>query len=313
MTKRFQNLYIQDYPVIWGHLLKIARFYPHRQVWKDFHPDSLDKAIPIKDQEGARVSVFGHATILLRTAELNVLMDPVWSENLGPFGRLGPRRQRPIIPIQSLPPIDIVLISHDHYDHLDLNALKWLVRHHNPLILTGLGVGRTIRTKLPQSRLVELGWWDSWVYKQTTINFVPAQHFSGRSLRMNSSLWGGFVIQAQREVFYYAGDTGYQEQILADIDKRFPKIDLAMIPIGSFEPYSYLKPYHLSPEDAVLLFTRLKIRKAIAVHFGTFHISLENAETQVRRFLEARKQLRSKAHDFILPEFGVDYYLERIS
>jgi L-ascorbate metabolism protein UlaG (beta-lactamase superfamily) len=213
-------------------------------------------------------------------------------------------------PLSSLPRIDLILISHDHYDHLDLGALQMLCRQHNPLILTGLGLGRLIRNRIASARVVELGWWGTYVHEGHRFTFVPAQHFSGRSLWMNNTLWGGFIGEIAGETFYYVGDSGYQEKIVKAIAKRFHCIDLALIPVGSYEPYEHLSTYHLSPQDAVRMFAEIPIRKAFAVHFATFRLSIENAERQVKDFLAARQQLEERAHDFILPVFGADYLVE---
>jgi L-ascorbate metabolism protein UlaG (beta-lactamase superfamily) len=320
--KRYNNAHVSDYPVLWRHLLKVARYSFSREPWQDADAQLIEANFRADDwvqrieapqtihPSQTLVSVLGHATVLLRKHKLNILIDPVWASFVGPLGLLGPRRQRPMPPLSSLPKIDIVLISHDHYDHLDLQALRELCRQHNPLILTGLGVGRFIRSKIASARVVELGWWGTYVHEDHRFTFVPAQHFSGRSFWMNNTLWGGFIAESEGETFYYVGDSGYQEEIVQAIARRFPRIDLALIPIGSYEPYEYLRTYHLSPEDAVRMFAKLPVRKAFAVHFATFRLSIENAERQINDFMAARRLLEERAHDFILPVFGANYLVE---
>ncbi len=322
IMKRYDNPHVQDRPVLWRHLMKVARFSLSREKWRDADPGLIENSFqadacvqrdfsaPTVKANQTKVSLLGHATVLVEKQELNILIDPVWASFVGPLGLFGPRRQRPIRPLASLPRIDLILISHDHYDHLDLTALRTLCDRHQPLILTGRGVGSIILNRIPKARVVELDWWESHQHAGHRFTFVPAQHFSGRSLWINNTLWGGFVGEGATETFYYVGDSGYQEEIIQTLAEHFPTIDWALIPIGSYEPYEYLSIYHLSPKDAVRLFTRLSIKKAFAVHFGTFRLSIENAERQVNEFLQARHSLGGRAHDFILPVFGADYVLE---
>lgn len=320
---RYTNEWIAHNPQLFSHLWKVARFSLQRQGWRDFDELEVEShfqadamvskvaASTAPKRTQTLVSVLGHASIVIQKPQLNILIDPVWSYRVGPFGIFGPKRERPISPLADLPKPDMILISHDHYDHLDLNALAWLCQQHDPLILAGKGVGRIIGQKVPSARIVELAWWESYCLGQYQVTFIPAQHFSGRSIRMNESLWGGFMVEGAGEVLYYVGDSGYQPKINDRVAEKFPDIDLALIPIGSYEPYAYLKHYHLSPGDAVQLFTDLNIQKAFAVHFGTFHLSMENGDNQVKAFLQARQSLGARAHDFILPNFGAAYLIDK--
>lgn len=320
--KRYANTHVSDHPVLWRHLLKVARFARRRETWRNADPDLIaasfqpdarvQRAITSKALTSGqtRVNILGHATALVTTPQINILIDPVWATFVGPMGLFGPRRQKPIMPLNSLPHVDIVLISHDHYDHLDMKALQFLCRRDQPLIFVGQGVGAVIRKKMPDARVIELAWWQSHEHGSHRFTFVPAQHFSGRSLWMNNTLWGGFVVEGPEESFYYVGDSGYQDAIISALAQRFPRLDWALIPIGSYEPYEYLKTYHLSPQEAVRLFQKIGVKKAFALHFGTFRLSIENEERQVQEFLKAREALGARVHDFILPVFGADYLLE---
>lgn len=320
--KRYANTHVSDHPVLWRHLLKIARFARSREKWRNadpglieasFQPDAKVQRLikPHTLMPGqTRVTVLGHATALVSTTHMNILIDPVWATVVGPMELFGPRRKKPIMALNSLPQVHIVLISHDHYDHLDIKALQFLCRRDQPLILAGQGVGAVIRKKIPAARVIELGWWQSYDHDGYRLTFVPAQHFSGRSLWMNNTLWGGFVVEGPGESFYYVGDSGYQDAIISAMVQRFPRLDWALIPIGSYEPYEYLKTYHLSPPEAVRLFQKLGVKKGFALHFGTFQLSIENEERQVQEFLKAREGLGARVHDFILPVFGADYLLE---
>lgn len=324
----YRNSHTAENPKILSHLWKIVRYSTKQEKGRMAKPHLLEANFKAKETlkrvhssamaeplESSQmlVSVLGHATVLLRYPQLNILIDPVWSHRVGPFGRIGPKRLQSIEPMASIPKPDLILISHDHYDHLDLKALAWFVREHNPTILTGLGVGKIICAAIPSARVIELNWWEKHSIQGQTFTFVPAQHFSGRSLRMNRTLWGGFVAEINNQVLYYLGDSGYSSELFAEVQARFPTIDVGLIPIGAYEPYAHLKPYHLSPVDAVNVFETFNMKQAFAVHFGTYQLSVESPKRQVVDFLDARKALQHREHDFVLPIFGAAYLLEKMS
>lgn len=255
-------------------------------------------------------TVFGHSSTLLRYDDLRILIDPVWSRQIGLFGRIGPKRYTEMIPLAQVDDPEVVLISHDHYDHLDLQTLHILHQRCQPTILVGRKVGDVIRRAIADAKVVELDWWQSYRVGHHEFTFVPAQHFSGRSYRMNETLWGGFMMEARGRCIYYAGDSGYQPEILQSIKARFPRIDFALIPIGAYEPYEWLKHFHLSPDDAVAMQKTLEIPLAMAVHFGSFQMSIETAHDQVSDFLQAVQSNSSSPFEFAIPIFGVDYCIE---
>ena len=325
MNRRYQNSFIPHNPRIISHLAKLSYYGLQQERWRnvdqslirDHHnqhsaiqslgPYSPDQKII---DHHALVSVLGHATTSLRFAGLHILLDPVWSKRVGPLNLFGPKRHIPMLKIDELAKPDYILISHDHYDHLDLKSLKYLCDKYAPKIITGIGVGSIIRRSIPQAEVIELQWWDSINFGDMTVTFVPSQHFSGRGLFFNTTLWGGFIVQIQDKVFYYVGDSGYQDKIFDEIHERFPKIDLGLIPIGSYHPYKVLKHFHLSPADAIRLKKRLDIAKAVAVHFGTFQMSLESGAKQVRDFIEHILRHPDQKDSFLLPNFSEDYLLE---
>ena len=229
---------------------------------------------PVKQvrKGGLRVTYINHATILIQMDGLNILTDPIWSRRAGPFSWAGPKRIRaPGIQMKDLPEIHYILISHDHYDHLDLPTLKKLVEQHEPVILTGLGV-RTLLSSRNIPGVVEMDWWQTYYANVPNVrfNFVPSRHNSGRvPSRHNLTLWGGFVIESPAGEVYYAGDTAYGD-FLDGIAQRFNRIRIALFPIGSYEKRWFMKTQHMNPDDAVRAHKMLGAHQSIGFHFGTF-------------------------------------------
>ena len=223
--------------------------------------------------EELRVTFINHSTFLLQTEGINILTDPIWSERTSPVSFTGPKRVRiPGIRFEDLPPIDVVVVSHNHYDHLDLPTLKRLSRQHNPSIYVGLGNKRLLE-KSGIIRVREVDWWQEVSLSDSLrLTCVPAQHFSGRSLfDRNKTLWVGFVFEGQAGPVYFAGDTGLGPHF-KQIADRFGKTRLALLPIGAFLPRWFMSPTHLSPSDALEAHFILDAQTSIAMHFGTFQL-----------------------------------------
>src|SRR3989442_1566893 len=180
-----------------------------RARWPSYVP-VVPRQPPARDTAGAVVTFIGHATFLIQTAAGNILTDPIYSEHAGPWNRLGPRRVRPpAIALDALPPISILLLSHNHYDHCDLPTLRRLAQRFDPIVVTPLGNGTLMRSTGIR-RVEELDWWQSAVTSPLPVALTPAQHFSSRGpFGRNLALWGGFVYQADRLRIYFAGDTAY--------------------------------------------------------------------------------------------------------
>lgn len=223
------------------------------------------------------VTYVNHSTMLIQTEGLNILTDPVWSKRISPFSFFGPsRHMQPGIDFNDLPHIDIVLLSHNHYDHMDLATLKKIYKRDNPVIYTGLGNKKYLEDR-DISNIFEMDWGDKKVYSDSiSIEAVPAQHFSGRSLTdRNNTLWLGFVIRAPKGDIYFAGDTGYGP-FIDRIKKAYPNgFRLAFLPIGAYEPRGFMKEVHMNPDDAINMYKDLGVQNAIAIHFGTFDLALE--------------------------------------
>jgi L-ascorbate metabolism protein UlaG (beta-lactamase superfamily) len=230
---------------------------------------------PLGDGEIA-ITFVNHATFLIQTRGATLLTDPVWSERASPFRRVGPRRVRhPGVAFKDLPRIDVVLLSHNHYDHLDVATLARLRQRFGPTVLAAAGDGRLL-APLGFPRLHELDWWDEVrVDDALKITFVPAQHFSARGLfDRRRSLWGGYVIAAGGRRIYFGGDTGYSRHF-ADIRARLGAPDVALIGIGAYEPRWFMQPVHMNPAEAVRAHRDLGARASIGMHFGTFQLTAE--------------------------------------
>lgn len=240
--------------------------------WPEWVDDAFQPPPAAHAKEGElRVTYVNHATVLIQMDRINILTDPVWSERAGPLSWMGPKRVRaPGIKIEDLPVIDVILISHDHYDHLDIASLRQLNENHKPAILVGLGVKKRLKS-LETKRIVELDWWQEYIHSTgQKITFVPARHNSGRGIfDKNKTLWGGFVIEGSEGNVLFLGDTAFGE-FLSGLNKAFAHFRLAILPIGSYEKRWFMKTQHLNPDDAVRVHDLLKIRKSVGIHFGTF-------------------------------------------
>ncbi len=271
-------------------------------------PDAVPAAAPPERVAGdsLRATYIGHATVLLQTGGLNILLDPIWSERCSPFSWVGPRRVRPAaVSLSDLPPIDVVLISHNHYDHLDVATLRALADTHQPRILLPLG-----NTALLQREEIAGGedfdWWQSSsLSADLRATLVPARHFSGRGLDdRNRTLWGGWLLETPGGPILFAGDTGYGAHF-AEIRARFGAPRLAILPIGAYLPSEIMQPIHLSPAEAVQVHAELGAQASLAVHFGTFEGLADEGQDQAQRELAEALQARGLAREvFVVPEFG---------
>jgi L-ascorbate metabolism protein UlaG (beta-lactamase superfamily) len=231
--------------------------------------------------EALAVTFINHATVLLQFDGLNVITDPVFSRAVGPLGRVGPRRHHaPGISLGSLPPIDVVLISHDHYDHLDQPSVRRLERDHSPRFLVPLGNGDRLR-RWGCARVDELDWWQTVEHAGHPFTFVPAQHFSGRALHdRDTTLWGGFVVGGAHGPLYFAGDTGMGPHF-EEIRARFGPMRLALLPIGAYRPRWFMRRVHIDPVEAVEAHRILEAERSLGIHFGTFRLADEGRDDPV--------------------------------
>lgn len=228
------------------------------------------------------ITWIGHATFLVRMDGVTFLTDPVFAERASPVSFAGPPRLVPPgVPLDALPPLDFVLVSHDHYDHLDLAAIAALARRGVPMIVP-LGLGELIRGV--GGTATELDWWQSQPAGRVRIHCVPAQHFSGRTLTdTNRRLWAGWVVEGPTRRFFHAGDTGYFDGFRA-IAERIGPPDLAALPIGAYDPAAIMQFVHMNPEEAVQAAVDLRTPIAVGMHYGTFDLTDEPLAEPPRRF-----------------------------
>lgn len=246
-----------------------------------------------------------HSSFLLQIGGLNLLTDPVYSDRVGPWNLGGPRRVRPVgLPFEQLPRIDCVLLSHNHYDHLDVATLHRLRQKFDPLYITSLGNEALLRRKGFQN-VVELDWWERHTFKQSLeVLLTPAQHFSSRHLfDRDRTLWGGFAITVGARRIYFAGDSGYGDHFKA-IGQRLSPVDLALIPIGAYEPRWFMKDAHVNPDEAVQIHVDVDPRLSIGMHFGTFQLTDEPIDEPPRKLRDALARHGVGADRFVVPEFG---------
>ena len=230
----------------------------------------------------------GHATLLVQTDHVTFLTDPIWSDSPSPISFAGPRRfVPPGLAIEDLPPIDFVIISHNHYDHLDLPTLEALAeRNPETRFFVPLGNAELLR-KNGIEAVEEFDWGDSTQHGDVTIHCLPAQHWSKRGLGDDrKALWSSWAVEGQQRKFYFSGDTGYFNGFSLVGEMHGP-FDLAAVAIGAYEPSKMMRESHMNPEEAVRAAVDLKTRTAVAIHFGTFDLSDEPLDEPPRRFLAA--------------------------
>jgi L-ascorbate metabolism protein UlaG (beta-lactamase superfamily) len=232
---------------------------------------------------GLHVTLINHSTLLLQTSGAHILTDPVWSERASPFTWMGPRRRRePGVRPADLPRIDIVILSHNHYDHLDLATLRQLADRRESQFIVPSGVAVLLRSE-NIGPVHELDWGNSVRIAGTTLHGVPALHFSARGfLDRNRTLWCGYVIETAGHIVYFAGDTGFGTHFSV-IREQFGAPHLALLPIGAYEPRWFMSPVHMAPDEAVRAHGILGAKTSIAIHHGTFQLGDESIDTPKRQ------------------------------
>ncbi len=237
-----------------------------------------------------RITAVGHSTFLIQIGPLNILTDPVWSERCSPFAFAGPRRRHPPgLGLDALPPLDLVLLSHDHYDHLDDATVRALV-HRQPgaTWCAPLGVGARLRARGVR-HVLECDWWQRGEVGAARVTCVPAAHFSGRTpFDRDETLWAGWAVEVHGRRVYFVGDTGLHPDF-DDIGSRLGALDVVLMPIGAYEPRWFMRPVHLDPDEALVAFDALTAPHVshdtvmVAMHWGTFILTEESPDEPPRR------------------------------
>lgn len=259
-------------------------------------PTSLDLA-------QVAVTFVNHASFLLQTKNYNFLTDPLWSERTSPVNFAGPKRiRKPGIELDQLPAIQFILISHNHYDHMDIDTIEKLHEKFSPVFIMPLG-NATYLEHIKGLKVVELDWWESHTINSAKITLVPARHWSSRTLTdKRKALWGGFVVEADQQKIYFSGDSGYSETVFKKIGETFKGFDLSLLPIGAYEPRWFMKENHMNPEEAVIVHQEVQSAQSLGMHYGCFRLSDEKWE-QPAMDLEAAKK-KYKVDRFNILEVG---------
>lgn len=254
-----------------------------------------------RPETGLRATWLGHSTVLLEIDGLRVLTDPVWGDRASPTSFAGPRRFQPVpVPLAALPPLDAVIVSHDHYDHLDYPTIRALAGREVPFY-TSLGVGAHLESwGVPAARITELDWWESarLPHSDLTVTAAPAQHFSGRALGdRNQTLWSSFTVEGPDHSVFFSGDTGLTSEY-REIGSRLGPFDLVMLEVGAFHPA--WGDIHLGPQNALQALAMLGGGSFLPVHWGTFNLAMHAWDEPAETLLE------------LAPEQGVHLVMPRL-
>ena len=289
---------------------KVPRMLREPRTPWPIHVEVQPQVPPSLDGAAATVTFIGHSTFLIQTAAGNVLTDPMYSERASPVTWAGPRRVRePGVRFDDLPPISAVLLSHNHYDHCDLPTLRRLAKRFDPVVVTPLGNRGLVRSA-GLRRIEELDWWQETTIGGAAISLTPAYHFSARTpFDKNRALWGGFLLTTDDVRILFAGDTAYAG-FFRDIRRRLGPIDLALLPIGAYEPRWFMKAVHMNPAEAVQAHLDLETAQSIAMHFGTFQLTAEGIDEPARALDEACRALNVPVSRFRVPGFGESVRLQ---
>lgn len=267
-------------------------------------PDAEALKVPPRVGEGVRLTWIGHASWLVQLDGVSLLVDPVFSDSIGPGVH---RRVPPALGVSQLPHVDAQLVTHNHRDHLDLPSLSRVGRP----IVAGLGLSKFFATK--GLACSELDWWGETKVGAVTVRFVPSQHWSRRGLNdANETLWGGFVIEGSSARVYHSGDTAYFEGF-GEIGRRSGPIDAALLPIGAYDPAWFMSKQHMNPEEAVQAFRDLGAREFVAMHWGTFQLTDEPLDEPPARLEAEWQRLRLDPARCHVPAIGTALSLRSLT
>lgn len=274
--------------------------------------ESIPGPAPAKRVEGDNIVyiLINHSTVLIQAGGFNILTDPIYSKRCSPVTFAGPQRVRnPGITFEDLPKIDVIIISHNHYDHLDLPTINKIVSRDNPKLFMGLGVSKSMASK---KKVFEMDWWQRIeVANNFTLTFVPVQHFSGRGLfDRNKTLWGGYVLEIAGNKIYFGGDSGYADHYKQTYEK-FGAMDLSFLPIGAYAPRDFMAYAHMDPKQSVQAHRDLRSKKSIGMHYGTFQLTAEAIDEPAELLRKEAKIAGLSPEEFTTIEFGKAFNIER--
>ena len=274
----------------------------------EFKPEVLTPDLNfLKENKTATTFTWiGHSSALLQVHGVNILIDPVFSEKISPFPFVAPKRLVKVpMTIAELPPIDIVVISHNHYDHLDLPSLRELEKkaEGKTLFYAPLGTAELLESEKLHN-VKEFDWWEEATFKDLKIAFTPAQHWTKRTpFDTNQSLWGGWLVQDAAWKFLYTGDTGYSKDF-QDIHARYGDVNVTMMPLGAYEPRWFMKQQHINPEEFILIHKDLHSKISIPVHWGTFRLSDEPMAQPTKELNDLIQRDKFEPGAFHVPKHG---------
>lgn len=313
----FQNPGAEEDRSRFGDFLK----WRWQRLWKNMpqpEPGSFpragnDAAFLRANHDRTTLTWIGHATVLLQIGGKNILTDPIFSKRASPVSWAGPKRLTPPgLAMDDLPPIDLVVISHDHYDSLDARSVKGLLKREGgekTLFVVPPGL-KVWMQKRGVKRVVELDWWEQHQEDNLTVVAVPVRHWSKRGLSSrNRTLWAGWVVRTEGFRFFFAGDSGYAP-LFKEIGRRLGPFDLSAIPIGAYAPRWFMKRHHMTPEEAVQVHLDTGSRKSVAIHWGTFNLTDEPMEEPPRRLKEAIQAKALSPDEFLVLKHGETIVLD---
>jgi len=275
-----------------------------RQKWPRHVPNKSYQPPPQRvETHDMATTWIGHSTVLIQTAGLNILTDPFFSNRASPTQLAGPKRVRdPGVTLSNLPPLDLILLSHSHYDHMDKPALKALARDHKAKLITPLNNAHHAKGHDVQ----ELDWHETHQHKHLRVTALPALHWSKRSFGdTNKSLWGAFAIEGPMGVIYFGADTGYGTgQTFRDVHARFGSPRLSLLPIGAYEPRWFMAAQHMNPEEAVQAHIDLGSKTSLAIHHGTVQLTDEAIDAPVKALDAALLAKNIARPHFLVPDIG---------
>ncbi|TGK05716.1 MBL fold metallo-hydrolase [Leptospira selangorensis] len=303
--KRFYNPTQIEENGIWRMIKLLATI--HFEKWPENVQNEKKEHIKIplyKNQ--IAITFINHATVLIQSHEMNILTDPVWSNRISPVSWIGTKRVREAgIQMDDLPPIDLIIISHNHYDHLDLETLKILNKKFSPKFLVPLGDKELLQSE-GILNTEEMDWWQTIkIEKKAEVTFAPTQHLSARGIfDWNRSLWGSYMIKIGDKRVYFGGDAAYSSHY-SEIKNRLGNPDISLLPIGAYEPRWFMRLVHMNPWDAIQAHKDLGSKLSIGIHFGTFQQTEESINAPAEELKNRLLQLRMNPNTFIIIKEGI--------